>query len=116
MTLSRKIAELIVSKNVPVTLVVKLLTQYKMLALLPNIKTSIEKITANDKAKGTVAIESPFSLSEDSISRIKKIVGSVESAHEVTINKNILAGFKARHNNVLYDGSAERLIKNFITN
>ena len=45
---------------------------------------------------------------------VKNIIGNTSSPHEVTINKNILAGFKARYKGKLYDGSAERIMRQLI--
>ena len=59
----------------------------------------------------SIIIESPFPLSDDSIKKIKRIVGNDIAEHEVMINPQVLAGFKARFRGTLYDGSAERIIK-----
>jgi F0F1-type ATP synthase delta subunit len=56
-------------------------------------------------------IEAPFALSDDAIRKVKRIVGNDMADHEVTINKKVLSGFKARFRGTLYDGSAERIIK-----
>lgn len=115
MTLSRKLANLIVNKHVPVDVVVEMLREYKMLGLLLSIKRSIEEMAAGESIRDSVMIESPFPLSVEAIETIKKIAGGVNAQHDVTINKELLAGFKARYKEILYDGSAERIIKNFIT-
>lgn len=64
--------------------------------------------------ENTIMIETPFPLSDDAVKKIRNIVGSPTEAHAVVINKNILAGFKARFKGKLYDGSAERIIKQLI--
>lgn len=115
MTLSRKLANLIVTKNVSVDIVIGMLQEYKMLGLLPLIKKSVEEIAQGESVRDSVMIESPFLLSDESIQTIKKIARGVSAHHTVTINKELLAGFKARYKEILYDGSAERIIKNFIT-
>ncbi len=113
MTLSRKIANSIVTKNIPISSVVELLTKYKMLSLLPLITRAVKERGTLYARRDSVMIESPFALSPSAVDAIKKIVGAPSSHHDVTINKNLLAGFKARYQEVLYDGSAERIIKNF---
>jgi F0F1-type ATP synthase delta subunit len=111
MTLSRKIAELIIRKNVSVTDVVETLREYNLLPLLPSIKTAVEKAGSLGREEDVIRIESPFELNGSALSRIKRIVGNDLAETEVTINKDILAGFKARFKGKLYDGSAERIIR-----
>ncbi|MBP6948491.1 MAG: F0F1 ATP synthase subunit delta [Candidatus Pacebacteria bacterium] len=114
MTLSRKIATLLLEKNVSVDDVVKTLTTYNLLGLIPAIKESVIEMSAHTKSENTLAIESPFPLSDEIIAHIKKITKSNDVTHEITINKHILAGFKARYKGILYDGSAERIIRQLI--
>jgi F0F1-type ATP synthase delta subunit len=111
MTLSRKLAKLIVEQGVSVEDVVTTLTTYNLLGLLPAVLDRVVEISSHKKANGVIAIEAPFTLSDEAIAHIKKITGNSDVEHEVTINKNILAGFKARFRGTLYDGSAERIIK-----
>jgi F0F1-type ATP synthase delta subunit len=111
MTLSRKLAQLIVEKNVSVDAVVKVLLKYNLVGLLPAIKDGVVELSSHMRRGDIISIESPFVLSEEVISHIKKITKSEKIEHEVTINKKILAGFKARWRGVLYDGSAERIIR-----
>lgn len=116
MTLSRKLASLIVEKNVKLEDIIKQLESYKLLSLLPSIKEAVKKMAKDEGARDTVHIESPFNLSSDSIARIKRIVGNDLAPHEITLNPALLVGFKARFKGKLYDGSAERIIKAFTSN
>ena len=111
MTLSRKLAKLILEKNVPVDDVVQTLHKYKLLALLPSIKEDVMQMSSHLHTYDSIAIEAPFALSDDALKHIKQIVGGPTINHETTINKDLLAGFKARWRGTLYDGSAERIIR-----
>lgn len=111
MTLSRKLATLIIEKNVTVEDVSVILTKYNLLGLLPSILVNVEEIASHTKKGDTLAIESPFPLADEAVARIKDMTGNKESSHEITINKNLLAGFRARFKGKLYDGSAERIIR-----
>jgi F0F1-type ATP synthase delta subunit len=111
MTLSRKIAELIVRKNLSIGDVVEKLQEYGLVPLLPSIREAVLKMTHDKGSEETIRIESPFPLDAVALARIKRIVGNDLANTEVTINKNILAGFKARFKGKLYDGSAERIIR-----
>lgn len=111
MTLSRNIAELIVKKNVKIGDVEETLRSYNLLALLPNILVAVKKITEDVGKENTIHIETPFELDEEALTRIKRIVGNDLADTEVTINKDILAGFKARFKGKLYDGGADRIIR-----
>lgn len=114
MILSRKLANLLIEKKVSVLQISDLLTKYKLLALLPQIKNIVLETSSRNRVSDTLAIESPFLLSEDVVAHIKKITGNEKSSHIVTVNKKILAGFKARYKGKLYDGSAERIIRDFM--
>jgi F0F1-type ATP synthase delta subunit len=115
MTLSRKLATLILEKNISVSDITEMLTKYKLTSLLPTILREVKQMNKGESKKDMILIESPFELGEKAIAHIKKIIGG-EAPHEVTINKNLLAGWKARSNGMLYDGSAERIIKQLVVN
>lgn len=114
MPLSYQLARLLISGKASLTDVVNELTKYKMLALLPSIKKALVNLSSHEEGKQIVRIESPFPLSNNAVEVIKKIIGEGTAHHTVTINKNILAGFRARFRGRLYDGSAERIIKQLI--
>lgn len=111
MPLSRKLATLIITGKTSVSSVVELLTKYKMLPLLFSVEQAVKQMASQVKSNDTLTIETPFELSDTSVQKIKRIVGNDIAPHEVIINKNILAGFKARFRGKLYDGSAERIIR-----
>ncbi len=111
MPLSRKLAKLILMKQASLASVIELLTKYKMLSLLPSVHQALLQMSLQVGKKDILMIETPFPLNVDSIKIIKRMVGNENAEHEISINKNILAGFKARFKGVLYDGSAERIIK-----
>lgn len=116
MILSRKIAEVIVRKGAKIDDVVDALRSYKLLALLPSIKKAVEQMNRDEHLEESIAIESPFPLNEKAIAQIKRLAGNDLALHSVTINKNLLAGFKARFKGKLYDGSAERIVQRLINN
>lgn len=115
MPLSRKLAIYILQGKASVNDVVELLTKYDLLTLLPSIKQSLSQMSTGVHKDATIMIETPYNLSDSSITRIKEIVGHQNAPHVVVINKNILAGFKAKFKGMMYDGSAERIIRQ-ITN
>ncbi|MCF7898440.1 MAG: F0F1 ATP synthase subunit delta [Candidatus Pacebacteria bacterium] len=116
MTLSRKLAKLIIEKGVSVDDLISTLHKYNLLGLLPSIISVLKQSAIRSNASDTIMIESPFPLSDEAISHIKKIIGNSNSPYETTVNKNILAGFKARYKGKLYDGSAERITRQLIAN
>ena len=113
MTLSRKLAALLLNGKANLTDMIELLTKYKMLSLLPSIKQALVQMASARDAEETIMIESPFPLSDASITHVRTIMGENNAKHHVVINKNVLAGFKAKFKGVMYDGSAERIIKQF---
>jgi F0F1-type ATP synthase delta subunit len=86
-----------------------------MLSLLPSIKIAMLQMSDALEKKESIVIETPFPLSDESVKKIKRIVGNDIAPHEIVINKNILAGFQARFKGILYDGSAQRIIKQLLT-
>jgi F0F1-type ATP synthase delta subunit len=114
MKLSRNIARLLVEKKVTLEDVVSMLRGYKMLGVLPSVEKAVKEIHEGENDKGTMKIESPFPLSDEAVSTIKRIVGNDIAPHKVTINTKLLAGFKVRFKERLYDGSAERIIKKLL--
>lgn len=111
MSLSRTIASHIIKEEFTVSTLVEVLTKYKLVPLLPSIMHEVKKLSLHSMRDDTIMIETPFPLSQDAIQKVKRIVGNDIASHDVTINKSILAGFKARFKGKLYDGSAERIIR-----
>lgn len=114
MSLSHKFANVIVKKKIHIDDVVALLSQYKLLSLLPEIKRRLQQIGTIEERKNTIVIETPFDVNDASQSKIKKIVGDDSAPHTVTINKALLAGFRAHYKGKLYDGSVERVIQQLL--
>lgn len=111
MTLSRTLATMLVNKGLSVSDLVEVLGKYKLLSLLPEIKRSAALLYNQAKLSDTIMIESPFPLNEEAVSRIKRIVGNDLAVHSEIYNRDLLSGFKARFRGKLYDGSAERIIR-----
>ena len=114
MSLSRNIAIILSKEKASPASLVTLLTKYKMLSLLPSIRKALVQISTHGSKNDALIIESPFPLSDTSIIKIKHITNSPDIEHQVIINKEVLAGFKARYQGILYDGSAERIIKQLV--
>ena len=107
-------AHTVIEKEVSAEKLADALRKYNLLSLLPSIKKDIEKLSRLGKLTEMIAVESPFPLDERALARVKRIVGNDLAEASVSINKDLLAGFKARYKGRLYDGSAERIIKAFI--
>jgi len=113
MTLSRKLAHLIINKNVSIDALVSQLRAYNLLPLLPHILQDVKHMSEVGATYETVCIETPFEADTQAIAHIKRLVGNDIAPYSLTINKKLLAGFKARFKGTLYDGSAERIMKEF---
>ncbi len=111
MPLSRTLASYLILGKVTLDDVVVLLTKYKLLTLLPSVKQALQQMSTRVEKDATIMIETPFPLSDASIQKIKEMTKNPKASHKITINKNILAGFKATYQGIMYDGSAERIIK-----
>jgi F0F1-type ATP synthase delta subunit len=113
MSLSRTIATYLETSNANLSELEGILIKHKLQSLLPEILRFLLRRQKIRQEKETVVIESPFPLSEDSVSAIKQLVKGKDVDHRVLINRDLLAGFKAKYKDVAYDGSAERIIKQF---
>jgi F0F1-type ATP synthase delta subunit len=111
MPLSRKIAKLLLEGKVTVSMVVTVLEKYKLTDLLPSIKQSLIQMSQGVHSNETIMIETPHELSKQALDAILRMVGDTEATYKISINKNVLAGFKAKYKGMLYDGSAERIIR-----
>lgn len=116
MTLSRKLAHLITEKGATIDDVTESLRTYNLLSLLPSILKDVRHMNRGESMQNTILIETPFEMNDEALARIKRIVGNDLAPHQVTINKELLAGFKARFKGMVYDGSAERVLRQFINN
>lgn len=116
MSLSSNLAHTIVKKNVSPEDLFSLLTKYKLLSLLPSIVQTVKQIHELENTLDSIIIEAPFILNEKGLAKVKTIVGDLKAKERMTINKKLLAGFKARYQGKLYDGSAERIIRQLLTN
>lgn len=116
MSLSHNLAHSIVKKNISTEDVIMTLRKYKLLSILPSVLRTIKQIYSTENTLGSIVIESPFAIDKSAVESVQKIIGDTTAPHTVTINKKILAGFKARYKGKLYDGSAERIIKQLLTN
>lgn len=114
MSLSRTIAHTVIEKEISVDTLVSTLEKYNLTALLPGILKAIKQHESGMKESDTIKIESPFPLSEKSVARIKRIVGNDIAPTDLTVNTDLLSGFRARFRGRLFDGSAERIIKQLI--
>jgi F0F1-type ATP synthase delta subunit len=113
MTLSRNIASLLLHKNLNIEDTTEILRRYNLLALLPRVREALEQMKKVQGEENSISIETPFALAEDALKSIQRMVGTAAPVN-VAINKNLFAGFKARYKGKLYDGSAERIIKELI--
>ncbi len=116
MSLSRSIALYLETSNTTLKDLEEVLGKYNLQSLLPEILRILSRKQKMREQKEMVEIESPFLLNEESLLFIKQLVKASEARHSVTINENLLAGFKAKYKDVMYDGSAERIIKQFTKN
>lgn len=111
MSLSHTLAHSIVKKNLPIEDVVTSLRKYKLLSLLPSLLRTLQQIHKSNETRDSLIIESPFPLHDSSTNKIREIIGDTDGKVVTILNKNLLAGFKARYKGRLYDGSAERIIR-----
>lgn len=116
MNISRALADKILKETLSVEELVTMLKKYNLLGMLPAILRTVKIAHAAQIKKDTLVIETPFPLSDSSIRKIITNIDQKSNQHTVIINKNLLAGFRARFREKVYDGSAERIIKQLTNN
>ncbi len=89
-----------------VDIFLEFLEEKKLLALLPHIVRSLEKLQEVEKSKQTLKITLQQNHAKDVIEQIRKKINAPDSADtKVVIDDDIKGGFIAQYNNVVYDGS-----------
>lgn len=83
-----------------------------LLAFLPAVIRHLERESTRELEKARVSIETPFELSSDARTHIRRSVGAGEDAEEkVSIDKNLIGGFIAEYNYKRYDASMRRKLE-----
>ncbi|MEN9552152.1 MAG: synthase delta subunit [Candidatus Parcubacteria bacterium] len=113
MSLSLLIAKTLYKNAIPVAQATTILAKYNLQALLPSVAKHLLRLHNNEKSQSTVRIESPFPVSEASVSTIKKMVGGEKEDHTIIITPELLAGFRAVYKNTMHDASAKRIVDAF---
>jgi F0F1-type ATP synthase delta subunit len=80
------------------------LERNNLLPLLGSIVEHLERITAEAGAQAELDIVSAHKLSDATVKEIKKSLGA-EQLGSVTENKQLIGGFVAEYNGVVYDAS-----------
>ncbi len=74
-------------------------------AQMPSVLYHLEKITELDREKRGIQIETAHEIKPHTAHNIKKFL-QVEDLHEVLkIKKELIGGFRAKYNGVIYDAS-----------
>lgn len=80
-------------------------------AQLPSILFHLEKINLLDQEKKGIQIETAHPISDKTVKEIKSFL-KVDNLSEVKkVKKELIAGFKAKWNGVVYDASIETGLK-----
>ena len=80
-------------------------------AQLPSILYHLEKIEKLDKEKNSVEIEVAHEIKDDTLRHVKSFL-KVENMPEIVKNKKeLIGGFRAKWNGVIYDASISTSLK-----
>lgn len=77
----------------------------KLEAQMPSVLYHFEKIIEQEKEKKGIQIEVPHEVSAQTIKDIKEFLQIENLEETIKINKNLLAGFRARYQGKMYDSS-----------
>jgi F0F1-type ATP synthase delta subunit len=84
----------------------------KLEAQLPSILNKLEYLLKNLDEKNKIQIEAPHALSEATVKDIKNFLQVPEMEEKVSLNKELIAGFRARYNGIIYDASFKTGLEN----
>ncbi len=114
--LTKAFAQLLIEEKTTVESVERALTRFHLLSLLPSILGKLKQHQNELQLLDTVHIETPYPLSEDNKYKITKLLKAEQKVVEITENKSLLAGFRARYRQTMVDSSMERILNKFINN
>lgn len=80
-------------------------------AQLPAVLYRVEKLIEKESEKNGIKIEFAHTVSNDTVSNIKKFLEAEKLKEYIKLNKNILAGFRASFGGVVYDASFSSKLK-----
>ena len=112
--LAKAFSTLLIEDKTTVDHVENALRRFHLLSLLPSILDELKHHQKEITTAETVYIESPFSITDENKDTIKALLQAKEKDHHFTLNKNLLAGFRARYKGTMVDSSMERILNTFI--
>ena len=80
-------------------------------AQLPSILFHLEKITLQDQEKKGIQIETAHDISDATVKEIKSFLKAEHLSEVKKVKKELIAGFRAKWNGVVYDGSIQTGLK-----
>ena len=80
-------------------------------AQLPSILYHLEKIAELDREKKGIQIETAHEIKNDTAHHIKKFLKADHLPEVVKIKKELIAGFRAKWNGMIYDASLQTGLK-----
>jgi F0F1-type ATP synthase delta subunit len=112
--LAKAFATLLIENKTTLTSVEDALKRFHLTSLLPSILDELKHHQKEITISETIHIESPFPISKENESTIKKLLNAEDKNHHFIENKNLLAGFRARYKGTMVDSSMERILATFI--
>lgn len=80
-------------------------------AQIPSVLYHLEKIVSLDKTKKEIQIEVAHEIKEDTIKNIKQSLKAENLKENVVIKKELIGGFRAKYDGMIYDSSIMTGIK-----
>lgn len=84
----------------------------KLESQLPNVLYRLEKILKKEEEKNKIQIEAPHEISTQTLEEIKNFL-KVKKENTFKINKDLIAGFRARWEGQMYDASFKTSLEKF---
>ena len=112
---AKAISYLLITEKITTVELLQFLKEQKLLSLLPQVLSELYERKSEKERGETLHVETPFALSEGSITSIRALVGA-EADAPVTVkeDKELLSGFRATYLSSAYDTSGRAIINELI--
>ncbi len=109
---SKYLAKLILDNQDNFQKVLEIVKKYKLEKLLPSTLSVVDKIQNREENRNKIKVESAVELDTNSKNEIEKLVnGKID---KLSIDKNLIAGFKVYTREKIIDASLANMLKKLV--
>jgi F0F1-type ATP synthase delta subunit len=91
--------------------VVEFIEKRKLKAQIPSVLYHLDKIIELEKEKHGIQIETAHVIKPETVKKIKTFLNASDLSEVLKVKKDLIGGFRAKYNGVIYDASIATGIK-----